>query len=145
MTNKKQILLVNDMAGHSKVGMGAMVPVLSYFGFPTFNLPTALVSNTFDYGKFNVLDTTEYIRGTLDVWHELGFCYDAVCTGCMFSEQHGRHLLSASNVQGTRCHPKTLSEQCHRRHALHGEGLAGGTAGDAAAQMEAQASGSYHH
>ncbi len=87
MTNKKQILLVNDMAGHSKVGMGAMIPVLSYFGFPTFNLPTALVSNTFDYGKFNVLDTTEYIRGTLDVWHELGFSYDAVCTGCMFSEQ----------------------------------------------------------
>ena len=53
---RKQILLVNDMAGHSKVGMGAMIPVLSYMGHPTFNLPTALVSNTFDYGKFAVMD-----------------------------------------------------------------------------------------
>ena len=47
---KKQILLINDIAGNSKVGMGAMVPVLSYMGYPTFNLPTALVSNTFNYG-----------------------------------------------------------------------------------------------
>ena len=80
---KKQILLVNDMAGHSKVGMGAMLPVLSYLGHPTFNLPIALVSNTFDYGKFNALDTTSYIRGTLSVWKQLGFGYDAICTGWM--------------------------------------------------------------
>ena len=84
---KKQILLVNDMAGHSKVGMGAMVPILSYYGFPTFNLPTALVSNTFNYGLFNALDTTEYIRGTLPVWQQLGFSYDAICTGYLYSEE----------------------------------------------------------
>jgi len=87
---KKQILLVNDMAGHSKVGMGAMVPVLSYLGIPTFNLPTALVSNTFNYGQFNVLDTTDYIRGTLPVWQDLGFSYDAICTGYMYSEEQVR-------------------------------------------------------
>lgn len=84
---KKQILLINDIAGNSKVGMGAMVPVLSYMGYPTFNLPTALVSNTFNYGLFNVLDTTDFIRGTLPVWKQLGFGYDAICTGCMFSEE----------------------------------------------------------
>lgn len=92
--SKKQILLVNDMAGHSKVGMGAMLPILSYFGHPTFNLPTALVSNTFDYGKFNALDTTAYIRGTLPVWKELGFSYDTICTGYMYSEEQAL-LLSA--------------------------------------------------
>ena len=90
--SKKQILLVNDMAGHSKVGMGAMLPILSYFGHPTFNLPTALVSNTFDYGKFNALDTTAYIRGTLPVWKELGFGYDAICTGYMYSEEQAKLL-----------------------------------------------------
>lgn len=84
---KKQILLINDIAGNSKVGMGAMVPVLSYMGFPTFNLPTALVSNTFNYGLFKVLDTTDFIRGTLPVWKQLGFGYDAICTGCMFTEE----------------------------------------------------------
>lgn len=87
MTVNKQILLINDIAGHSKVGMGAMIPVLSYLGYPTFNLPTALVSNTFDYGQFSIMDTTNFIRETLPVWKKLGFTYDAVCTGCMFSEQ----------------------------------------------------------
>ena len=48
-------------------------------------------------------------------------------------------------MQGTQCKPATLSERHHRRHALYGEGLAGGTAGDAAAQMETQTSGSYHY
>ena len=96
---KKQILLVNDMAGHSKVGMGAMVPVLSYFGFPTFNLPTALVSNTFDYGRFNILETTAYIRGTLSVWKELGFSYDAICTGCMFTEEQVRLIADYCREQ----------------------------------------------
>lgn len=104
MTGKKQILLINDIAGHSKVGMGAMIPVLSYLGYPTFNLPTALVSNTFDYGRFNIQDTTEFIRGTLPVWQELGFRYDAICTGCMFSEEQTRLVADyciEQSAQGT--------------------------------------------
>lgn len=96
---KKGILLVNDMAGHSKVGMGAMMPILSYLGHPTFNLPTALVSNTFDYGRFNILDTTEYIRGTLPVWKDLGFSYDAICTGCMFTEEQAQLMADYCREQ----------------------------------------------
>ena len=83
----KQILLINDVVGHSHVGMAAMMPILTYLGHQTFNLPTALVSNTLDYGRFNVLETTDYMRGTIPVWRQLGFCFDAVCTGLMFSEE----------------------------------------------------------
>lgn len=83
----KQILLINDVVGHSHVGMAAMMPILTYLGHQTFNLPTALVSNTLDYGRFNVMETTEYMRGTIPVWRELGFRFDAVCTGLMFSEE----------------------------------------------------------
>ena len=54
----KQILLINDVVGYGKVGMGAMLPILSYLGIPTYSLPTALVSNTLDYGKFNTSTTT---------------------------------------------------------------------------------------
>ena len=86
----KQILLINDVVGYSKVGMVAMLPILSYLGVPTYSLPTALVSNTLDYGKFNIQDTTEYIRGTLPVWKELGFSFDAICTGLMFSDEQAR-------------------------------------------------------
>ncbi len=83
----KQILLINDVVGHSHVGMAAMLPILTYLGHSVYNLPTALVSNTLDYGHFNVMETTDYMRGTIPVWHKLGFRFDAVCTGLMFSEE----------------------------------------------------------
>ena len=57
----KQILLINDVVGYGKVGMGAMLPILSYLGIPTYSLPTALVSNTLDYGKFNIQDTSSSV------------------------------------------------------------------------------------
>ena len=90
----KQILLINDVVGYSHVGMVAMLPILTYLGHPTYNLPTALVSNTLDYGRFNVLETTEYMRGTIPVWKQLGLQFDAICTGLMFSEDQA--LLVAS-------------------------------------------------
>ena len=86
----KQILLINDVVGYGKVGMAAMLPILSYMGVSAFNLPTALVSNTLNYGRFNILETTDYMRGVLPVWQELGFRFDAVCTGLMFSEDQAR-------------------------------------------------------
>ena len=86
----KQILLVNDIAGYGKVGMAAMLPILSYLGIPAFCLPTALVSNTLNYGEFTQLDTTEYMRRTLPIWQHLGFHFDAICTGLMFSEEQAR-------------------------------------------------------
>ena len=85
--SKKQILLINDMAGYGKVATAAMLPILSYFGHPTYNLPTALVSNTLDYGKFNILDTTDYIKGVFPVWKELGFSFNAIATGFIASER----------------------------------------------------------
>ena len=90
----KQILLINDVVGHSHVGMSAMLPILTYLGHAVYNLPTALVSNTLDYGHFNTLETTDYMRGTIPVWRQLGFRFDAVCTGLMFSEEQTR-MVSA--------------------------------------------------
>lgn len=79
--SKKQILLINDVCGYGKVATAAMLPILSYMGMPVHNLPTAIVSNTLDYGKFNLLDTTDYIKGVFPVWKELGFHFDAIATG----------------------------------------------------------------
>ena len=89
-SNLKHILLINDVVGYSHVGMVAMLPILTHLGHSTYNLPTALVSNTLDYGRFNVLETTDYMRGTIPVWRQLGFRFDAVCTGLMFSDDQAR-------------------------------------------------------
>lgn len=95
----KQILLVNDIAGYGKVGMAAMLPILSYLGIPAFCLPTALVSNTLDYGEFTQLDTTDYMRRTLPIWKHLGFHFDAICTGLMFSEEQSRLVANFCREQ----------------------------------------------
>ncbi len=96
----KQILLINDVVGYGKVGMGAMLPILSYLGIPTYSLPTALVSNTLNYGKFNIQDTTAYIKGTLPVWKELGFSFNAICTGLMFSDEQAKLVANYCEEQG---------------------------------------------
>lgn len=81
------ILLVNDMAGYGKVALSAMIPILSNMRFQVYNLPTALVSNTLNYGKFDILETTDYMGNCLRVWEELGFDFDTVCTGFLVSER----------------------------------------------------------
>ena len=71
-----QILLINDMAGYGKVALSAMIPVLSHLKYEIFNLPTALVSNTLDYGRFDILDTSEYMQHTLQIWEEFLFSFE---------------------------------------------------------------------
>ena len=83
----KKLLLINDLAGYGKVALSAMIPVLSHMKYETYNLPTAIVSNTLDYGKFDILDTTEYMKNTLNVWEQLGFHFDAVSTGFIVSKE----------------------------------------------------------
>ena len=82
-----KILLIGDMAGYGKISLGAMIPIMSHMGFNLYNLPTALVSNTLDYGLFEILDTTDYMKNTLKVWKKLGFSFDAICTGLIVSEE----------------------------------------------------------
>ena len=83
----KKVLLINDLAGYGKVALSAMLPVLSYLKYETYNLPTAIVSNTLDYGKFDILDTTQYMKNTLGVWKELDFQFDAISTGFIVSQE----------------------------------------------------------
>ena len=83
----KNILLVQDMTGYGKVALAAIMPVLSHMGHHVYTLPTAIVSNTLDYGDFQVLELTDYMRRTLSVWKNLGFTFEAVSTGMIFSEE----------------------------------------------------------
>ena len=87
MKNTQQLLLINDMCGYGKVALSAMLPVLSHMGYRIHNLPTALVSDTLNYPKFYIHDTTEYVRESLAIWEELGFEFDAISTGFIVSKE----------------------------------------------------------
>lgn len=94
-----QLLLINDMCGYGKVALSAMLPVLLHMGYRIHNLPTALVSDTLNYPKFYIHDTTEYVRQSLAIWEELGFEFDAISTGFIVTEEEVR----------------IISDFCHRR------------------------------
>lgn len=86
-TKGKHIVLFNDLPGYGKVALAAMVPLLSRMGHFTYQLPTAVLSNTLDYGKFRIQDMTDYMKDTIKVWDELGFDPDCICTGFVTSEE----------------------------------------------------------
>lgn len=94
----KNIMLINDFPGYGKVALAAMVPILSRMGHYTFQLPTAIVSNTLDYGKFRIEEMTDYMRDTLEVWKKLGFEPDCICTGFVVSEEQAE--LIAEYIRG---------------------------------------------
>ena len=89
MLAQRSELVVMQASGFTRmqVALSVMIPMLSALRLNVYNLPTALVSNTLDYGKFDILETTGYMRSTLGIWDELGFTFDAVATGFLVSEE----------------------------------------------------------
>ena len=90
MKEKSNILIVSDMCGYGKVSAAVQMPILSYMGHDVFNLPTMLISNTFPYGKYAILECTSYIEEALQKWNELGIHFDAITTGFIPSEQQAQ-------------------------------------------------------
>jgi pyridoxine kinase len=82
----KNILIISDMVGLGNLSITAMLPIFSYMGYSTYNLPTSLVSNNFGYGKYKMLDTTDYLKGAINAWDKLGFSFSAIATGFIPSE-----------------------------------------------------------
>ena len=93
----KRVLLINDQPSYGNVALAAMVPILAHMGFETMCLPTALVSNTLDYGKFHILETTDYMAETLKVWESLDFDVQAVSTGFMVSQSQTELVIGVCN------------------------------------------------
>lgn len=96
---KSKILIVSDMCGYGKVAAAAQMPIFSYMGHDVFTLPTMLISNTFPYGKYAMLESTGYIAEALTKWKELGFRFDAITTGFMASERQAQMVAQYCREQ----------------------------------------------
>ncbi|MBQ0005480.1 MAG: bifunctional hydroxymethylpyrimidine kinase/phosphomethylpyrimidine kinase [Clostridiales bacterium] len=93
------ILLVNDVCGYGRVSTFAMLPVLTRYGLHPYILPTALVSNTLDYGLSETLDTTEFMRNAIDKWDKLGFSFGYISTGFICNENQVSIILELIDRQ----------------------------------------------
>lgn len=99
MMKKSKILIVSDMCGYGKVAAAAQMPIFSYMGHDVFTLPTMLISNTFPYGKYAIMESTGYIKDALQKWNELGFTFDAITTGFMASEHQAQMVAQYCREQ----------------------------------------------
>lgn len=97
----KKICCVNDMPGVGKIALSAMMPILSAKGIDVACLPTALASNTLDFGKFDILDTTDYMSNAVNIWHDLGFRFDCISTGFMVNPKQIEIVERLINNQDT--------------------------------------------
>lgn len=95
----KKILLINDIPGYGKVAVSAMTPILVQKGFELFTLPTMIVSNTLNYGRFAAIDTTEYMKEAVRIWSELGFEFDAVSTGFIANDEQAEFIAEFCRQQ----------------------------------------------
>lgn len=94
-----KICCINDMPGVGKIALAAMIPILSLNGLDVASLPTALVSNTLDFGKFDILDTTDYMCNTVEIWDDLGFKFDCVATGFIVNKKQVKIVEKLINNQ----------------------------------------------
>lgn len=81
-----RVLIINDVTAYGKVSSLAMVPIISAYGHHPYVLPTALVSNTMDYGSSVIVDTSQFMKESIDKWKEFGFNFPVIATGLINDE-----------------------------------------------------------
>lgn len=83
---EKQVLIFSDFVGYGNVAMATSRAVLTKLGCTAICLPTALISNTWNFGSVAQLDTTEYLKAALENFTRLGFRLDGVLIGYIADE-----------------------------------------------------------
>ena len=87
------VLLLGDITGKGRVAVRSMTQALEARGHETLSLPTALISNTLNLGRAQILDTTDYLIGSLRTWAELGVSYDFLCIGYVTGMEQAERLV----------------------------------------------------
>ena len=84
---ENKVLLVSDFVGVGKVALSMMIPILNTMEANVSYLPTAVISNNFDYGKAVVKELTEFMKDSKDIWKELDFQFDIIATGIIMNTE----------------------------------------------------------
>lgn len=89
---EKKVLILTDSVGFGDVALNPIRSILIKMGYSVFSLPTAIVSNTWNRGKCAMLDTTQYMQQSIDVWEEMGISFDAVLIGYLADEKQAKWI-----------------------------------------------------
>lgn len=93
----KTVLLLGDLTGRSRVALRMLCAVLEARGHEVLMLPTALISNTLNLGRYAALDTTDYLLSSLRVWEELGLDVDLAYIGYITGVEQAERLAETAD------------------------------------------------
>lgn len=89
---EKKVLILSDQVCFGSVALHTARSILTRRNRLVYALPTALLSNTWNYGAVAHLDTTDFLKNSLAVWEDLGMTFDAVLIGYVADEDQARWL-----------------------------------------------------
>ena len=95
-------LLLGDITGRSRVAVRMMTAALEARGHEVLSLPTALISNTLNLGRAQILDTTAYLLDSLKTWEDLGVTYNFLCIGYVTGLAQAEKLAEVADAARTR-------------------------------------------
>ena len=98
MQNQEPVLLLGDVTGRSCVGVRMLTRVLEEKGRDVLALPTVLISNTWNLGRVEQLETTDYLLRTLKTWQELGLSFGGVYMGYVTGRAQAQALAGAADA-----------------------------------------------
>ena len=93
----KTVLLLGDITGRSRVALRMLSCVLEDKGHEVLMLPTALISNTLNLGKHEMLDTTDYLLRSLETWETLGITCDLAYIGYITGMEQAKALCAVAD------------------------------------------------
>lgn len=93
----KNVLLMGDLTGRSRVALRMLCAVLEARGHEVLMLPTALVSNTLNLGRHAALDTTDYLMESLETWKALGITADLTYIGYITGSEQAQKLAAVAD------------------------------------------------
>lgn len=93
----KTVLLLGDITGMSRVALRMLSCVLEDKGHEVLMLPTALISNTLNLGRHEMLDTTDYLLGSLETWETLGITCDLAYIGYITGIEQAQVLCAVAD------------------------------------------------
>lgn len=96
------VLLLGDITGRSRVAVRLMTAALEARGHEVLSMPTALISNTLNLGRAQILDTTAYLLDSLRTWEDLGVAYNFLCIGYVTGLAQAEKLAEVADAARTR-------------------------------------------
>src|SRR5699024_11740489 len=82
---EKELLIDSDFVGVGKVALSMMIPVLSTMEANLNYLPTAVISNNFDYGEAAVQELNDFMEQSKDMWEKHKLRFDFISTGIVMN------------------------------------------------------------